>query len=95
MKIGKPYHSESRTIFYVYDDADEVCDTLEIGQRRTFGGDRKYVVKLIDRKAQKVGVSRVFDTHVDTRVSWVKTDVLVARSSFDKDEFGCSVRLHF
>jgi len=81
----KPYHSESRTIFYVYDDADEVCDFLEIGQRRTFGGGRKYVVKLIDHAAQKVGVSRVFDARVDTRILWVKIGVLVARSSYDTD----------
>lgn len=78
VKISKPYHSESRTVWYVIDVmTDEIVATIEIGSVFVYASGARYEVVGVDQPNNRVTVARVgyrtvYVWHVGSLLSGLK-----------------------
>ena len=81
VKISKPYHSESRTVWYVTDvTTEEIITTIEIGSVFVYASGARYEIFGVDQPTNRVTVARVgcrtvYTWHVSSLVCGLKLSV--------------------
>lgn len=76
LKISKPFHSESRTVWYVVDkQTDEVVASFEIGSKFRYASGSVFEVVGVDQPNNRVTVQRdgaSYTWHVASLLSGLK-----------------------